>query len=110
MGLIGGCYANWVEGWSAKLAEHLRVVYFDDLSSDASATVKDICGWLDVDDGVVDTFDLAVENKSVQVRSDVAQRVALAVNRRTEHFIRRHATAKRRLRGLSTSSTGIRQT
>jgi len=100
MGLIGGCYANWMEEWSAELAERLRVVYFDDLSSDASATVKGICCWLGVDDEVVDTFDLAVENKTVQVRSDRAQLMALVVNRRTEHFFRRHATAKRRLRSL----------
>lgn len=100
MGLIGGCYANWMGEWSHEFAEHLKVVYFDDVSSDASGTVKELCRWLDVDDAVVDRFDLAVENKTVQVRSGLAHEVALTVNRRAERHFRRHAVLKRRLRSL----------
>ena len=76
------------------------VVYFDDLSSDASATVKGICSWLDLDGGVVDQFDLGVENKTEPVRSQTVQQLALAVNRRAEAFFRRHPTMKRRLRAV----------
>jgi hypothetical protein len=99
-GLIDGCYADWLEDWFAELGGRLKVIYFDDLSRDASATVADICSWLDVDDGVVDRFDLAVENKTEQVRSQAVQKMALAVNRRAESFFRRHPTVKRRLRAL----------
>ena len=83
-----------------KLKGVLKVIYFDDLSSDASATVTEICSWLDLDSGVVDRFDLAVENKTEQVRSQAAQQMALAVNRRAERFFRRHPTLKRRLRSV----------
>lgn len=100
LGLTGGCYATWMGGWSAELGDRLKVIYFDDLSNDASGTVKDICGWLDIEDRAVDQFDLAVENKTEQVRSQTAQRLALAVNRRSERFFRRHPSTKRRLRGV----------
>jgi len=100
LGLTGGCYSDWMGEWSAEFGDRLKVLYFDDLSRDARGTVKDVCAWLDIDAGVVDRFDLAVENRTQQVRSDLAQRFALAVNRRAEGFFRRHPTTKRRLRGL----------
>jgi hypothetical protein len=99
-GLIDGCYANWLGDWFAELGERLKVIHFDDLSSDASATITQICSWLDLDTGVVDQFDLAIENKTEPVRSQAVQQVALAVNRRTEGFFRRHSTLKRRLRAV----------
>jgi hypothetical protein len=99
-GLIDGCYATWLEDWFAELGGRLKVVYFDDLSSDASATVREICSWLDLDVGVVDRFDFAVENKTEQVRSQAVQQMALAVNRRAESFFREHPTVKRRLRAV----------
>ncbi len=99
-GLVDGCSANWLGDWSAELGDRLKVVYFDDLSGDAAATVREICSWLDIDGGVVDEFDLAVENKTESVRSQTVQQVALAVNRRAETFFRRHPATKRRLRAV----------
>jgi len=99
-GLIDGCYANWLEDWSVEMGDHLKVVYFDDLSSDAAAAVTEICSWLDLDGGVVGQFDLAVENRTEKVRSQAVQQMALAVNRRAESFFRRHPAMKRRLRSV----------
>jgi hypothetical protein len=99
-GLVDGCYVNWLGDWSAELGDRLKVIYFDDLSSDASASVTEICSWLGLDGGVVDQFDLAVENKTEPVRSQAVQQLALAVNRRAEGFFRRHPTMKRRLRAV----------
>jgi hypothetical protein len=99
-GLVDGCYANWLGDWFAEMGDRLKVIYFDDLSSDASATVAEICSWLDLDGRVVDQFDLAVENKTEPVRSQTVQQMALAVNRRAEGFFRRHPTTKRRLRAV----------
>jgi hypothetical protein len=99
-GLVDGCYANWLGDWFAEMGDRLKVVYFDDLSRDASATVREICSWLDIDGGVVDDFELAVENKTESVRSQTVQQVALAVNRRAETFFRRHPATKRRLRAV----------
>jgi len=98
LGLGGGCYATWLPGWWEELGERVKVLYFDDLDADASGTVREICRWLDLDDGLVSDFDLAVENRTEQVRSQAAQRLALAVNRRTERFFRDHPGTKRRLR------------
>jgi hypothetical protein len=99
-GLVDGCYANWLGDWFAEIGSRLKIIYFDDLSSDASATITEICSWLDLDGGVVDQFDLTVENKTEQVRSQTVQQVALAVNRRAEGLFRRHPTMKRRLRAV----------
>jgi Sulfotransferase family len=99
-GLVDGCYANWLEDWSVEMGDRLKVVYFDDLSSDAAGTVTEICSWLDLDGGVVDQFDLAVENRTEKVRSQAVQQMALAVNRRAEAFFRRHPAMKRRLRAV----------
>jgi hypothetical protein len=99
-GLVEGCYANWLGDWFAELGNRLKVVYFDDLSSDASGTVAEICSWLDLDAAVVDGFDLAVENKTERVRSQAVQQMALAVNRRGEAIFRRYPTMKRRLRAV----------
>lgn len=100
LGLSGGCYARWMADWHAEMQDRLKVLYFDDLSTDAAAVVTDLCGWLDIDASVVENFDLAVENKTEQVRNKSAQRIALAINRRAEPFFRRHPAVKRRLRGL----------
>jgi hypothetical protein len=99
-GLIGGCYAKWLDSWSSRFGSRLKVVYFDDLTADAPAVVKAICTWLEIDAGVVDRFDFQVENQTKQVRSQAAQQLALAVNRRAERLFRRRPNIKRRLRGL----------
>jgi hypothetical protein len=98
LGLTTGCYARWMGDWHAEFGDHLKVLYFDDLSSDVAATVKDVCGWLGIDPDVVDDFDLAVENRTEQVRSRAAQQLALTLNRRSERFFRRNPGVKRRLR------------
>lgn len=100
LGLYSGCYSRWMGDWWTEFGDRLKVIYFDDLSHQAVATVKDICAWLGIEVGVVDRFDLAVENRTEQVRSRTAQQVALAVNRRAERFFRQHPTTKRRLRRL----------
>jgi hypothetical protein len=99
-GLVGGCYAKWLDSWSSQFEGRLRIVYFDDLTADAPAEVKAICSWLEIDADVVDRFDFQVENQTRQVRSQAAQQVALAVNRRAERLFRQRPALKRRLRGL----------
>jgi hypothetical protein len=97
-GLIDGCYANWLGDWFAEMGDRLKVIYFDDLTSNAPATITEICSWLDLDGGVVDQFAFGVENKTELVRSQTVQQMALALNRRAEGFFRRHPAVKRRLR------------
>jgi len=98
--LGSGCYARWLEAWHSEYGDRLKIVYFDDVKNDPVGVLKGICGWLDLDTHVVDSFDLAVENKTEQYRNAQAQRLALAVNRRAERFFREHRTTKRALRGM----------
>jgi hypothetical protein len=97
LGLSGGCYAKWLPDWFAEMKD-LKLLYFDDLRDHAQTLVEELCTWLDIDRSVVENFDLRVENKTEQVRSNTAQQVALALNRRAETFFRRHPAVKRGLR------------
>jgi hypothetical protein len=74
-GLMGGCYATWLRDWYTELGQQLEIVYFDDLCTDASATVKKVCSWLAIDHTVVDTFSLTIENQTKLVRSRSAQKL-----------------------------------
>jgi hypothetical protein len=97
-GLGGGCYATWIDAWVAELGDRLRVVFFDDVTSDPQGSVKAICEWLAIDPTVVDDFTFSVTNKTVQYRNRLAQKGAVVVNRSGERFFHRHPTAKSLLR------------
>lgn len=97
-GLGGGCYATWLDDWKKEFGDRFKVVFFDDVVSDAPASVKAICEWLAIDTDVVDDFEFSVVNKTEQYRNRLAQKAAVAVNRGGERFFHRHRTAKRLLR------------
>lgn len=96
-GLGGGTYDRWLDDWidTIGLAD-LKVVFFDDLVSDPVTLVKGLIDWLGLDQ--VDLGDLTAQNVTQPVRVDLAQRLAVKVNRRGEQFFRRYPRVKRLLR------------
>ncbi|MDQ3104766.1 MAG: sulfotransferase [Actinomycetota bacterium] len=97
-GLGGGCYDTWLDDWLEVFGADFRVVFFDDVVADPLATVGDICSWLGMDASALDTQAFNVNNKAEQYRHRRLQQMALALNRRGEHFFHRHERAKRLLR------------
>ncbi len=97
-GLLGGCYANWLDDWIDEFSSDLHVVFFDDLVSDPRRVMENTFDWLGLDRGPAETADFEAKNRTEQYRNRTAQRVAVTLNRRGERFFRRHPDLKRRLR------------
>ena len=95
----GGVYADYLPAWLEGFGnDRLRIVFFDDFARDATATVRDLCAWLDIDTACVDGFDFSVENRSAGYRNRVLHRLALAAN--TERLLRNQRRLKAPLRHI----------
>jgi hypothetical protein len=90
-------YIDFIGPWLEAFGEDLRVLFFEDLVASPREVVEYLCSWLGVDRGPVGSFDLSVENKSIQYRSRTLQRIALAANSRV---FSRHRRLKTQLRDL----------
>lgn len=97
-GILGGCYADWMDAWIETFGSRLRIIFFDDLVADPRAVVRQICEWLEVDVAVVADLTFEADNQTQVYRNKLLQRVAVTVNRKSERFFRRHMWLKRRLR------------
>lgn len=97
-GLSSGRYVDFLAPWFRTFGPRLRILFFEDLASDAAGTVARTCGWLGVDAAPVSGFDLSVENRTVGYRNPALQRAALGVNRAGRRFFGRHRGLKRGLR------------
>ena len=80
-GLYIGYYADYVPLWLEAFGADIRVTFADDLRLDAPEVVRGLCGWLGLDAGVVDTFDLEPRNRTQHPRSIRAARLAYGVKR-----------------------------
>jgi hypothetical protein len=97
-GLGGGCYATWLDSWVEEFGDNLRVLLFDDLAEDPGAVTRDLCKWLEIDEGEVDRMQFGAENRARPYRHRALQQVAVRVNRRTESYFHRHPRAKQLVR------------
>ena len=85
-GLYIGYYADYVPLWLDAFGDDLRVLFADDLRSDAPAVMAGLFGWLGIDDTVVSGLDLAPRNRTNHPRSVRAARVAYSVKRSAERL------------------------
>ncbi len=76
----GGFYDEYLDPWLDAFADRFRVVFFERMTADPAATVRELSGWLDIDPAAADSITYSVENKTVPVRSAALQRLALALN------------------------------
>jgi len=83
-GLYIGRYGNYVPLWLDAFGPDIRVIFADDLSRDPRAVVRDLCGWLDIDQAGVAAMDLAPRNRTQHPRSTRAARLAYRVKRSAE--------------------------
>ena len=97
-GMLGGCYADWMDAWTETFGSRLRIILFDDLVADPRSVVRQLCEWLALDAEVVTDFSFEVDNQAQEYRSKTLQRVAVTANRHSERFFRRHMQLKRTLR------------
>lgn len=104
----GGFYDEPLREWADAIGDDLRIVFFDDLRTDAPEMLRDLCSWLDIDAAAVDHIDLDVHNRSVQVRNHHVQKLALRVNEQAKRFFRRHHGIKRTIRDAYYAVNGDR--
>jgi hypothetical protein len=94
----GGAYADHITPWFDGFGHDFRIVFFEDLARDPAEVIDGLASWLGVDRAPVRSFTYSVENRTVQTRSAVLQRMALFLNR--EELLGRHRRLKAPLRRL----------
>lgn len=97
-GVAGGLYERHIEAWFNVFGDRIKVVFFDDLKSDAVTLVKGICTWLAIDEGFYDGEELSVENMTMQFKNRKIQQVALWLNENGERYFRKNPNVKQILR------------
>jgi hypothetical protein len=98
-GLSIGMYGDYVPAWAEMFGADLRVLFFDDLRSDAAGVVRDLSTWLGIDPDVTGGFSYDARNPTLHPRSVAAARAA-AVARDVSHRVLRYAPgARQKLRG-----------
>ena len=80
-GLYIGYYADYVPLWLDAFGGDLKIVFADDLAADPDAVMRDLLGWLGLDDKPVAGLDLARRNRTHHPRSTRAARLAYNVKR-----------------------------
>jgi len=81
-------------------ADNIAVRFFDHLGDDSSAFVMDLCGFLEIDPDYYLSYTFQVENRTRNVKSSSAHRVAYNTNLRLEPFFNRYPAARRITRRL----------
>jgi hypothetical protein len=97
-GMLGGCYADWMDAWIETFDSRLKIMFFDDFVADPREVVRQLCEWLALDVTVLTDLTFEADNQTQVYRSKTFQRVAVTANRHSERFFRRHMWLKRRLR------------
>lgn len=101
MAFQGGCYADFLPAWlDAFGTERLRIVWFEDLVGEPTATLAGVATFLGLDPARLPDEDLSSENRTTGFRSARFQRLALTGNDRLERVFRRHPAMKQRIRAF----------
>jgi hypothetical protein len=92
----GGFYDEYLDPWLETFGDRFRIVFFERMTADPAATVRELSRWLGIDASGADTITYSVENRTVPVRSAALQRLALFVN--SERLLGGHRRLKEPLR------------
>jgi hypothetical protein len=80
-GLYIGYYADYVPLWLDAFGADIKVLFDSQLFRNPAAVMRDVFGWLDLDDEVAEQMDVAARNKTQHPRSLRAARLAYSVKR-----------------------------
>jgi len=100
-GVMGGFYSDYLDAWYDTFGEeNVKILFFDDLKTDALSFLNGICKWLGIDSDVYDAKKFIVENKSVNFRNRTLHAIALGFNKYSERFLRRYPAIKQFARAI----------
>ena len=94
----GGFYGEFLEPWVQGFGKDLRIVFFEDLAASPQEVTRRTCAWLGLDGSAADGITYSVENRTIQYRSKLMQKAALAANK--EGRLGGHRRLKEPLRKL----------
>jgi len=77
----GGFYLNYLDPWVDGFGGDLRVGFFEQMAALPEQVTRDMSLWLGLDPAEAAGVNYSVENRTIQYRSKVLQRVALAANK-----------------------------
>jgi hypothetical protein len=103
-----GDYARHLGEWFDVFGEALRVQFLDDLVADPRHVLRDLCGWLEIDPGAVDSLDLGARNRGVRHRSRALARVAQAASHGLRPVFQRYPRTRGLLRDVHQRVNGAR--
>lgn len=99
-GIREGIYINYIRPWQKVFNQDLKIVFFDDLKSNAFDLVVRIGGWLGLDPVSFDPRDFTVENETFHYRYRGLHRYLKRIYMKSEAFWRRHHQLKLRIRNI----------
>lgn len=99
-GVKEGFYIEYLPPWTTLYGDRLKIMFFEDLKKDASAFMKELCNWLELDFAVYSPNDFKVENQTIAYRNRWLHKTMLSVNKKFESFWRKNVGLKRTLRSM----------
>jgi hypothetical protein len=96
-GVIRGRYSDHMSEWFEVFNGDLKVIFFDDLSSDPESLMHAICKWMGLDSSKYENYDFDVKNRSMNYSSKFIHRIAVSGNTLLSAFWRRNQALKRKL-------------
>jgi hypothetical protein len=99
-GVSIGMYAEQLPAWDEAFGEDLRIAFFDDLVRDPASVVRDLCGWLGIDEDVVEGFTWDAHNPTVHPRSLALARGAANARAWSKRVLKRAPGLRRSLRDV----------
>lgn len=105
-GVEGGKYDLYIKDWIDTYGPNLKIIFFDDLKSNAKSVTVDVCKWLNITPEFYETYPFHVENKSTAYKNKFLQKIALYINKKLETVWRTYPAIKTSLRDVYYSING----
>lgn len=91
-----GCYAIYLEEWLATYGDSLKVIFFDHIKENPQKVMRDICSWLDIDDGLYDDLSFFdIKNMTRQSKYKSLYKVSSFFNQRFGKLLRDYPKLKK---------------
>ncbi len=99
-GISLGMYHHFIEPWLKLFGNNIKVVFFDDFKKDTSSFMKDLAGWLNINQKFYDDFEFDIKNKSLNYKNRMLHRFAVSANNAGQRFWRSNPDLKKRILGV----------
>ena len=94
----GGFYGEYLDPWTEAFGQDFRILFFEQLAASPQDITRGACAWLGLDEAAAADITYEVQNRTIQYRSKLMQKAALAANK--EGRLGGHRRLKEPLRKL----------